>query len=191
MIDKLEAAKGSDEYRIGEIFLSANSGQSRRSARPTPTRSSPRSSRARSFAGYARQYSEASTSAVGGDLGWVRPEQLPEAIGTVVRQMAPNTLSAPIAVPGGFSIVALLDKRKVLTADPRAAVLNLKQVSIKIPGGHARCPRPMRWSRASPPRRRSIGGCGGAEKLAADFKGEVVQSDQVALQGASRRACRT
>ena len=28
----------------------------------------------------------------------------------------------------------------------------------------------------------SIGGCGGAEKLAADFKGEVVQSDQVAMK---------
>ena len=33
-----------------------------------------------SFAGYARQYSEASTAAVGGDLGWVRPEQLPEQL---------------------------------------------------------------------------------------------------------------
>ena len=29
---------------------------------------------------------------------------------------------------------------------------------------------------------RNLGGCGGAEKLAADFKGEVVQSDQVAMK---------
>ena len=30
-----------------------------------------------SFVAYARQYSQASTAAVGGDLGWVRLEQLP------------------------------------------------------------------------------------------------------------------
>ena len=30
-----------------------------------------------SFLAYARQFSEASTAAVGGDLGWMRPEQLP------------------------------------------------------------------------------------------------------------------
>jgi peptidyl-prolyl cis-trans isomerase SurA len=95
--------------------------------------------------------------------------------------MTPNTLSAPIEVPGGFSIVALLDKRKVLTADPRAAVLSLKQVSIKIPAG-----TPMPGANAMVTRfadaAKNIGGCGGAEKLAADFKGEVVQSDQVALK---------
>ena len=43
----------------------------------TPTRSSSSCKSGASFAGYARQYSEASTAAVGGDLGWVRPEQLP------------------------------------------------------------------------------------------------------------------
>jgi len=95
--------------------------------------------------------------------------------------MAASTMSAPIAVPGGYSIIAVLDKRKVLTADPRAAVLNLKQVSIKIPAG-----TPMPAANAMVTRfataAQNIGGCGGAEKLAAEFKGDVVQSDQVALK---------
>ena len=180
VIAKLEAAKGSDEYRIGEIFLSANSAN-RAEVLANANKITAALQQGASFVAYARQYSESSTSPVGGDLGWVRPEQLPDAIGNIIRQMAPNSLSAPIEVPGGFSIVALLDKRKVLTADPRAAVLSLKQVSIKIPAGTA-MPNAnalvARFAEAS----KNIGGCGGAEKLAADFKGEVVESDQVSLK---------
>ena len=180
VIAKLEAAKGSDEFRIGEIFLTATP-VNRDEVVGNANKIIAALEKGASFAGYARQYSESSTSPVGGDLGWVRPEQLPEAIGTVVRQMAPNSLSAPIAVPGGFSIVALLDKRKVLSADPRAAVLNLKQVSIKVPAGMALPAANAMVSRFAAAAQ-TLGGCGGAEKLAADFKGEVVQSDEVALK---------
>ncbi|HWC56900.1 MAG TPA: peptidylprolyl isomerase, partial [Sphingomicrobium sp.] len=92
VLDKLNASKGTEEYRVGEIFLSA-----------TPSTEAQTLDNANkilaqlrggaSFAGYARQYSEASTAAVGGDLGWVRPEQLPTALADVLRQM-PNARSA-------------------------------------------------------------------------------------------------
>jgi hypothetical protein len=36
-----------------------------------------------SFTAYARQYSEASTKAVGGDLGWIRLAQLPTELANV------------------------------------------------------------------------------------------------------------
>jgi peptidyl-prolyl cis-trans isomerase SurA len=44
--------------------------------------------------------------------------------------MQAGQLAGPVEVPGGFSILYLIDKRKVLTADPRDAVLSLKQISI-------------------------------------------------------------
>ena len=180
VIDKLEAAKGTDEYRIGEIYLSANP-VNREEVFGNANKILAALQKGASFVGYARQYSEASTAAVGGDLGWVRPEQLPDPIATVVRQMAANSVSEPIAVPGGYSLVALLDKRKVLTADPRAAVLNLKQVSMKLPAGLA-LPAANAMVARFAAAAQTIGGCGGAERLAADFKGEVVESDQVALK---------
>jgi peptidyl-prolyl cis-trans isomerase SurA len=133
-----------------------------------------------SFVGYARQFSEASTAAVGGDLGWVRPEQLPEQIGAAVRSLQPGQVSI-VPVAGGVSILAVQDKRKVLTADPRNAVLNLKQISVTFPAGTARAqaePIVARFAQAS----QSIGGCGGAERLGSEFNGEVVQSDGVKLR---------
>ena len=180
VIAKLEANKGTEEFHIGEIFLPATSAN-RAEVLSNAQKIVAALQQGASFAGYARQYSEASTAAVGGDLGWVRPEQLPEPIAAAVRQMTPNSLSAPIELPGGYSIVAVLDTRKVLTADPRAAVLNLKQVSIRFPAGTTEAQangRVESFAAAA----QDIGGCGGAEKLAADFQGEVVQSDQVQMK---------
>src|SRR5688572_19531374 len=119
VIARLEASKGTEEFRVGEIFLAstpANSEQVMANAR----RILGQLQQGASFVGYARQFSEASTAAVGGDLGWVRPEQLPEQLSSAVRNLNPGQV-AIVGVPGGVSIVAVQDKRKVLTADPRSA----------------------------------------------------------------------
>jgi peptidyl-prolyl cis-trans isomerase SurA len=180
VIDRLNASKGQQEYRVGEIFLAATpANQAEVAANAQRIVAALR--QGASFAGYARQFSEASTAAVGGDLGWVRPEQLPDPLAATIRQMAPGQLSQPIAIPGGFSILAVQDSRKILTADPRNAVLALKQVSITFPKGTSSAaaePTLQRFAAAT----QNIGGCGGAEKVAADFRGDVVQSDQVRLR---------
>ena len=180
VIDKLNASKGTEEYHVGEIFLSATAdGQAQAMANAGKILEQLKNGA--SFAGYARQFSEASTAAVGGDLGWVRPEQLPLPLAAAIQQMSPGTVSNPIAVPGGVSIVAVQDTRKVLTVDPRDAVLGLKQVSISFPKGTSRQqaePVVAQFAEAA----RTVGGCGGAEKMAGDFHGEVVQSEGVKMR---------
>ena len=180
VIDKLNASKGSEEFRVGEIFLSATTANEEQAA-ANAQKVFAALQQGGSFVGYARQYSEASTAAVGGDLGWVRAEQLPDQLATVVRQMRPGQVSPPIKVPGGYSIIAVQDSRKILTADPRSALLTLKQVSVTFPKGTTRGqaePTVGRFAAAT----QNIGGCGGAEKLAAEFNGEVVESDQVKIR---------
>ena len=180
VLAKLNASKGTEEYRVGEIYLSA-----------TPATESQTLDNANkiltqlrggaSFAAYARQYSEASTAAVGGDLGWVRPEQLPAPIAAALREMPEGAISNPIPVAGGFSIIAVQQTRKILTPDPRDAVLSLKQVSINFPKGTSREAAEPIVSRFADSAR-SVGGCGGAEKLASEFHGEVVTQDNVKMR---------
>ena len=180
VLDKMNASKGTEEYKVGEIFLSAMPATEAQTL-DNANKILAQLRGGASFAGYARQYSEASTAAVGGDLGWVRPEQLPTPLATALRAMSAGAISDPIAVPGGFSILAVQDTRKILTPDPRDAVLSLKQVSIGFPKGISRTaaePIVARFGDAA----RTIGGCGGAEKIAADFHGEVVTSDQVKMR---------
>lgn len=180
VLDRMEASKGTQEYRVGEIFLPATAATMQQT-QANANQIIQGIRQGGSFVAYARQYSEASTAAVGGDLGWVRPEQLPEAIANVMRGMTPGQISAPIPVSGGVSIIAVQDVRKILTADPRNAVLTLKQVSINFPAGTSRQaaePIVARFAEAA----RNIGGCGGAEKMAAEFKAEVVEADDVKLR---------
>ena len=180
VLDKLNASKGTEEYHIGEIFLPAPAG-SEQQVTAQANQILEQLKAGASFAGYARQYSQSSSAAVGGDLGWMRPEQLPDPIATVLRTMTPGMVSTPIPNSGGVSIIAVQDTRKILTADPRDAILSLKQVSINFPKGTSREaaePVVARFAEAA----KAVGGCGGADKMATDFHGEIVQQDQVKMR---------
>jgi peptidyl-prolyl cis-trans isomerase SurA len=180
VLDSMNASKGTQQFKVSEIFLTANSANEAQILN-NANQILEQLRNGASFTGYARQYSESSTAAVGGDLGWVRPEQLPEPIAARLRTMAPGQVSAPIPVQGGFSIVAVQDTRKVLTADPRDAVLSLKQVSVTFPKGMTRAaaePVVARFAQAA----QNVGGCGGADRIAAEFRAELVQSDQVKIR---------
>ena len=175
VIERLNAAKGTQEYRIAEIFLSATP-ETAPEAQANAQRIVDQLRQGASFLAYARQFSEASTAAVGGDLGWVRAEQLPDALGEAARVMPVGQVSNPIPIPGGFSIIAVQDTRQVLTADPRDAVLSLKQVSIAFPRGTTREqaePKVIQLAQTA----QNMGGCGGAEAAAARIGAEVVAND--------------
>jgi len=180
VLERLNASKGSQEYRVGEIFLSSTSDRMQQTL-ANANQIIAQIRQGASFAGYARQYSEASTAAVGGDLGWVRPEQLPEQLANVLRTMGTGQISSPIPVPGGISIIAIQDARKILSADPRNAVLSLKQVSITFPAGTTKAQAEERVAKFAEAAR-NVGGCGGADRIAAQFNGEVVTSDQIRLR---------
>jgi peptidyl-prolyl cis-trans isomerase SurA len=95
--------------------------------------------------------------------------------------MNPGQLSRPIKVPGGYSIIAVQDSRRILAPDPRDAVLSLKQVSINFPAGTTRATaEPILAKLAASAT--TVGGCGGADRLASDVSGEVVSSDQVKMR---------
>jgi peptidyl-prolyl cis-trans isomerase SurA len=180
IVARLNAAKGATEVRVGEIFLSAS-----------PETAAQVSNNLRgimqqvqqggSFTAYARQFSEASTAAVGGDLGWVRPEQLPETLAATARDLGVGQLAGPIQVPGGFSVLYMIDKRQVLTADPRDAVLALRQLSLAFPAGTTReaaSAKAAEFAAAT----RSMAGCGAAQKVAEQLGAEMVDNDQVRIR---------
>jgi len=131
VLERLEDARGQDEYRVGEIYLSATE-ENRAAVAQNAQRIMEQLRQGGSFVAYARQFSEATTAVVGGDLGWIRLGQLPPALDAQLQRMQPGQLNGPIEIPGGFSIVYLINKRKVAMADPADALLNLKQISISF-----------------------------------------------------------
>ncbi|MFN2101211.1 peptidylprolyl isomerase [Altererythrobacter sp. MF3-039] len=180
LLQRLEASRGTDEYRIGEIYLSATAENSQ-AVFDNAQRIMEQLQQGGSFVGYARQFSEASTAAVGGDLGWIRPGQLPSELSTAASQMQVGQLVGPIQIPGGFSILYLIDKRQVLMADPRDALLSLKQISIGFAPDvteEAAAAQVDQFAAAV----QSIRGCGDAERAAGEINAEVVTNDQIAVR---------
>jgi peptidyl-prolyl cis-trans isomerase SurA len=180
VIARLQAAQGTAEYRVAEIFMSATP-ETEAQVRANAARIVEQLRAGASFQAYARQFSEASTAAVGGELGWVRAEQLPEELAAVVRQMPVGSYSNPIPVAGGVSIVALGDARQVLVADPRDAVLSLMQLSVALPAGTSQAQTQARLQQLGAATQ-SMGGCGGAPAAAQTLGGEVVTNDQVRVR---------
>jgi peptidyl-prolyl cis-trans isomerase SurA len=179
IVDRLESSRGQTEYRVAEIYLPARP-DNQAEMLDGAMRLLQQIQSGGSFQAYARQFSQASTAAVGGDLGWLRPGQLPPELAAVVTQMPVGGVSQPIPIPGGFSIIALIDQRQVLVGNPRDAVLSLTQITLNFPPGTAREvaePRIEAFAAAT----QAGGGCGASSAIASEFGGEVVQNDGIRL----------
>ena len=178
LYDRLQQNMGSTEYRIGEIYLPA-----------TPATDATVLANAQnimdqlrnggSFVGYARQFSKASTAATGGDLGWIRLPQLQnQTLEEAASQMQPGQVVGPLQIPGGYSILLLIDKRQVGIADPRDAMLSLKQISLPLPPGISEADARARAAQFAEAVN-GMNGCGDADDKAAAIGASTVDNDQI------------
>jgi peptidyl-prolyl cis-trans isomerase SurA len=60
----------------------------------------------------AQQFSAAPSAAVGGDTGYVTAASMRPQVLEIAQQMPPGSISNPIRVPGGYMIIALIDRRE-------------------------------------------------------------------------------
>jgi peptidyl-prolyl cis-trans isomerase SurA len=181
IIDRLQQAKGTEEYNLHEIYLAANDADRQQVFDNARAIIQELQKGQQPFEAFARQYSDASTKAVGGDLGWIRLATLPQALADATQQMQVGQVVGPVETAGGFSILYLTDKRQVLTADARDARLNLKQLTIRFPAGTTQTQATARageFAKAV----ESIQGCGSVEKIAQSINAEVVDNDTVRIR---------
>lgn len=182
LYQRLQASKGMPEYRLAEIYLSSTPA-THEAVRQNAMRIVQQLRESGNFHAYARQFSEASTAAVGGDLGWIKLEQLQNpTLEAVAREMLPGQMVGPVEIPGGFSILLLQDKRQVGMADPRDAVLSLKQISIEFPEGTTEADARARAA-AFAQGVQAIRGCGEADAAGRALGATVVTNDEIPVRG--------
>lgn len=179
IIERIKATKGTTEYRLGEIYLAATP-ETMPSVQENARKIIEQLRQGGNFVAYARQFSEASTASVGGDLGWLSLAQLPQSLATAAAGMNSNEVQA-VASPGGISILLMIDKRQVATADPRDSVLSLKQIAITFPKGTSEAqvtPLVKRFSEET----QKIAGCGVADEMARNLGADVVNRDGIKIR---------
>ncbi|AKM07823.1 peptidylprolyl isomerase [Pelagerythrobacter marensis] len=175
VLARMEADRGKEEYRLGEIFLAATPASSA-AVQENARQIVEQLRRGADFSVYARQFSEATTAANGGDLGFVRLETLPAEMASVAREMQPGQLVGPFEIPGGFEILYLIDKRQIGMANPRNAILSLKQISISFPPNSTDAQASARVEQFAAAIQ-GMRGCGDAERVAAEIDAEVVTNN--------------
>ncbi len=179
IIERLNANKGKTEYHAAEIYLSATT-ENQEQVLANAGRILEQLRNGGSFAAYARQFSEASSAAVGGDLGWLFPEQLPATLANALLNMQQGEVVV-VPSPGGISLLALMDKRQVATSDPRDSVLSLKQIAIDFPAGtsEAQALPKVQTFRSETAK---ISGCGAADAMANTLGATVVNRDNIRVR---------
>jgi peptidyl-prolyl cis-trans isomerase SurA len=120
------------QSRVAEIFLGVDNPSQDEEVRNLAERLSQQMHQGARFSAIARQFSQSATAAVGGDIGWVRPDQLPAELGKVVPQLRPGQLSSPIRVGGGYYLVLVLDRRNGTSGGIEDTVYDIVQVVFPI-----------------------------------------------------------
>ncbi|WP_165776938.1 peptidylprolyl isomerase [Paremcibacter congregatus] len=133
ILDRMQHNKGQLEYHPREIFLLVSENERRDEIRAAADSILEQlKSKPNAFPMMARQFSQATTSAVGGDLGWLMKSELNKEIASALEKLEPGELSKPIETEDGFYIVQLVEKRQILTATPTDAKVDLQHMFFKF-----------------------------------------------------------
>lgn len=179
IVDRMKAQQGTEEFWLGEIFLSGTP-ETMEATAANAQKIMEQLRQGGSFQAYARQFSEASTAVVGGDLGWVRQGQIPEEMAQAALTMQPGQVGI-VQVPGGLSILALREKRKMLVASAADAVLSLKQISLPFAKGTS-AEKASQLASTFASQTKAIAGCGQADEVAAKLGASIVSRDNIAMR---------
>ncbi len=137
------------QFQVSEIFLSVDSPEDEPRVRELLGQLYGAMSQGAPFTAIAREYSEASSAAQGGDIGWVTEGQLPEDVEKVLRDMQRGQVSEPIRVVGGYYIVALRDRRERVGA-PTEAPPPMPERPAGVPEGAVRLMRVVMQVQSNP-----------------------------------------
>jgi peptidyl-prolyl cis-trans isomerase SurA len=133
-LKRLKQNENTPEARVAEIFLPVDNPQQDDEVRSLAERLTAEMKQGARFSNVARQFSQSATSAVGGDLGWVHPDELAPPLAKAVAGMRPGELSPPIRAPGGYYLLLVLDRRGVGGAPSEdATMLHIVQVVFPLP----------------------------------------------------------
>ena len=131
-VRQFESNIGQPEYRVGEIFLPIDDPAKQADTQRFADTIIAQLRAGAPFPVMAAQFSQSQTALQGGDLGWVRSNQLDPPVAAIAQQMPEGAISNPIVVPGGITIIQLRGRRQL--GRDQSTVLDLRQAFIPFTG---------------------------------------------------------
>jgi peptidyl-prolyl cis-trans isomerase SurA len=110
-IKHLKEHANDPQSRIAEIFLPVDNPNQDQEVRALAQKLIDQMKQGARFSAVAQQFSQSATAAVGGDMGWLRPDQLPPELASSITPLKPGELSPPVRTNSGYYLLLLLDRR--------------------------------------------------------------------------------
>src|ERR1700739_2504996 len=121
------------QSRVAEIFLAVDNPQQEAEVHRRAPRHTEQMKQGARFSAVAQQFSQSATAAVGGDIGWIQPDELSPPLAKALGPMRPGELSPPIRTPAGYYILLVLDRRNGRVVSSDDTVLHIVQVVFPLP----------------------------------------------------------
>ncbi|HTW53249.1 MAG TPA: peptidylprolyl isomerase [Stellaceae bacterium] len=132
---RIKEHAGEPQSRIAEIFLAVDNPSQDADVRALAEKLTDQMKQGARFSAIAQQFSQSATAAVGGDLGWLRPDQLAPDLAKAAASLKPGELSPPIRTGGGYYLLLVLDRRNGDTGGGQTSdtVYDVVQVVFPLP----------------------------------------------------------
>lgn len=159
------AAASQEQYRLAEILVEIRPNEGGEEAAIQRVQSLyEMMGEGTPFPNLANQFSDAPSASGGGFLGWLPASALSEDVLNIVQQVPPGSITNPIRVPGGFQILAVVEKRE------GQAVEQLGLTQITIPSSRVTEQNRAAMRRAA----ERVSGCDDAEAAFGDIEGAII-----------------
>lgn len=129
-VERLRAQEGEQQMQAREIFLAVGGPEAEQRVRNTAERLIQQLEQGADFEALAREFSQSATAPVGGDLGWVTAQGLPQAVADELNNARNGEIVGPVRTFSGIHIVQLMDRRRITAGEER---VHLQQLFIETP----------------------------------------------------------
>lgn len=165
-VERLRAGANEAEWQLAEIYLAVDNPDQDGEIRRTAERLVEQARAGANFGMLARQFSQGTTAATGGELGWVQQSTLSDELIATLGRMQAGQVSEPVKVPGGYSIMRLHDRRLGLAGAGGSPSIDLKQIVLPISDPRDRQSQTDLANQVAP----GIGSCDDVEAIARNLK---------------------
>ncbi len=127
-MEEMVQALQEPQYRVAELFFAIDNVNEEQEALARAQGALEQLAQGGSFSAVAQQFSDAESAQRGGILPYQPLSAFPPAVADILSRMQPDRISVPIRAPGGYYVVALVDKRDAASAEQ----LTLKAIVLPI-----------------------------------------------------------
>lgn len=127
VIERIRANAGKEEYLVSEIVLAVDNPKDEDQVKEVADNLVQQLKNGANFGSVARQFSQGTGAATGGDIGWIQEGQLPQELNHALTTTEVGQIAGPIRSSSGYHIIGLREKRTIAVGDPGEIKVGLQQ----------------------------------------------------------------